>query len=169
MKLENALKKHKGERVKIGAQSSYIFCGTLDDKVYAVFEGHDKVQVRRLQKIYNEAQRHDENFETIWNEKTEKELKNFNACAVKYKWTMDMIAKKHKDLMHRIDQRKKNDRLRVDRLLRILPQNIDNYVPIRERKVKEIYPSLEGGTVIIFEGLENGSYWTYAEYEEKNR
>lgn len=169
MKLREALKNHMGERVKIGAQSSFIFCGTMSEEVYQVFEKHDKIEEHRLQNILDNTRKHDEKFDCIWNDKTEAEMKVFNAAARKFKWSHDMMYKKHTDLMKRIEQRKKNDRMRVDKLLRILPQRIENYVPIKERKVKEEYESLEGGTIIIFDGLESGAYWTYDEYEERNR
>ena len=168
MKLKSALKKHKGELVKIGAASSYIFCGTLDDSINDVFEKHDKIEIRRLQKILNDTRKHDEKFDAIWNAKTEAELKTFHTAARKYRWTDDMVLKKHSELMKRIEQRRHNDRMRVDKLLQILPQRIENYVGIADRKVKEEYESIEGGTIIIFDGLEVGAYWTYDEYKEKN-
>ena len=169
MKLKDALINHSGERVKIGAQSSYIFCGTLDESISEVFEKHDKVEVRRLQKILNDTRRHDEKFDSIWNTKTEMELKTFHTAARKYRWNNDMILKKHSELIKRIEQRKKNDRMRVDKLLEALPQRIENYVGIADREVKEEYESLEGGTIIIFDGMEVGAYWTYDEYEERNK
>lgn len=164
MKLKETLLNHAGEQVKIGAQSSFIYCGIAE----GAFDILDKMSAHRLEELkkqLDEIRRKNEMFDKIWTAKTDAFLRQTQMEARSKRWNEIKTAERMSGAVRMCDRKKNADRIRIARLLETLPVQIENFKGFEERRVRKEYESLEGGTIILIEGHEVGSYWTYEEYE----
>lgn len=166
MKLKEALENHRGEKVKIGAASSFIFCGMAED----AFEVLDRMSMERLEELFKmlkDTTRKNEIFDRFWDAKTESFLRSVKSDARSKRWDELKTADRMKWAVKECDRKKQHDRTRTAHLLESLPEQIQKFKGFVERRVREEYESIEGGTIILIEGQETGAYWTYEEYEER--
>lgn len=140
MKLKEALESRMGERVKVGANSSFIFCDKVDDNTIDTINKMSRLELERLKRYLASLRKANDNFRERWKDKPKTNLGSYLRA-------------------------QKNDRKRIDDGLRELPKRIRTFKAYSEREALESYPSIEGGTIIIFEGAESGQYWTYNEYK----
>lgn len=140
MKLKEALESLKGENVKVGANSSFIFCAKVDDNTIDTIDKMAQLEKVRLKGYLASLHKANDTFVSRWQSR---QYANFKTYI----------------------REQANDRKRIDDGLREIPKKIKNFKMYSEREVNEMYPSFEGGTIIIFEGDESGQYWTYDEYK----
>lgn len=140
MTLREILKEHKGEKVKIGSQMSFFYCGKVHNLTYKEIRKWDTYYVENYKRFLERHQHLVEKFKTTTpkNKKQEKELKE-------------------KVLHH-------------TRTINNITKKLNNYTPLLSREVKRTYPSISrdelGATIIRIKGNEIGKFWTCKEYKE---
>lgn len=167
MKLREALKLHAGEKVKIGALSSFIFCGTAEGAM-EVLKKLSSARKKELISLLESTKNRNANFERIWIAKSEKSMEQAARNAKTMKWTEAKKMQMMQKAVESCDKSKEAERRRIKKLLETLPEQIEHFKGYEERKVLEVYPSLFGGTIILFEGTEVGAHWDYDEVEGGN-
>lgn len=168
MDLRETLKNHKGEKVKVGSASSFVFCGTVDDAAYDAIMQASKTELeKKLNALERSARRRDANFDHVWGTKLNDGLQRIRAEARVQKLTTLQTEQRMTEYIEKVAKLKARDRERVDKQLSNIPERIKNWTPFLDRRVREKYESIEGGTIIIIEGQEIGDFWTYEEYERR--
>lgn len=166
MKLGQALKEHAGQKVKIGSQSSFIYCG-LADNAFEVLKQMNKRRLEELNEMIDAYQRKLTHFDSIWAARIESAMTTAKRECRERHFSDERREQRLAVVMRECEQKRKRDRERVQRLLETLPEQIRTFKRYEDRKIREIYPSIEEGIIILFEGNEVGAYWTFEEYEER--
>lgn len=167
MKLREAINSHKGDRVKIGSSSSFVFCGLVDDGITKNLEEIAQYEMQRKLKSYELRTRKSRAaFIHLWAHKMNDGLRKLRLQSNQEKWTPAEHEAKVAEYIKEFEARKQEDKERRESG-QAAREHLASWVDFLDRRVKEIYPSLEGGFIILIEGHEVGEYWTYEEYERK--
>ena len=167
MKLREALKNHMGERVKIGAASSFIFCGMVDDFIFDKLERLTEHEIKKKLKAYElKTKKSRVAFYQLWAHKMNDGLRNLRLQSRKEGWTQTQHEEKVKEFIRQFEEQKSIDHERR-RSGEAAKDMMTSWVGFLDLRVKEEYESIEDGYIIIIEGTELGEYWTYEEYERK--
>lgn len=135
MQLKNELRKHYGKNVKIGSQSSFVWCNCITDEAFKDIEHESRVILKNHMKMLH-----------MYRVK----LKGLMSAKPSNKIERAKIEDRIEICKHGIE---KYERL------------IATFKPLLDRKVKEVYPSVyENEIIILIYGEESGSFWSVNEY-----
>lgn len=165
MKLKEVLKNHMGENVKLGASSSFVYCGMADAGIFETVEMLSQKELQKKAKAFETRKRKGHiYFMKRWSEKLNRGLRRLRYEATANGWTKEQVEARTKEFFKDFEQRKERDRQRVESGEDVA-ERLQGWVGFLDRKVKEVYEGFDGETIIIFEGNELGAYWTFEEYE----
>ena len=167
MKLREFLEAHKGEMVKVGSASSYVWCGKVDDETNAFLLKASDKEHKRIKKVYPMLLSKDKTFDEEWDRRYSNKLKSFETMALGAGFVPKVRKEKKEKMIADFNFERQKAREALTNLLIELPERITNWTTFLEREVVDIYPSLEGGTIVIFDGKESGKYWLYSECEKE--
>lgn len=165
MKLKDAVDVYRGQTVKIGSASSFVFIGKLDEQSLETLRELSKKYHERIEYNYHHFDVYLNNFEVNEDKRWADQIIKFDRSCLRRKVTQKVRREEYKKLRERYleekAKRKRNAETRRDYCKRAL----DEWTEFEEREVKEVYPSIELDNIIIFEGYETGKYWTLEEAE----
>lgn len=167
MKLRETLKNFKGEKVKIGSSSSFVFCGMVDDDITATLDVLSQYEMQKKLKAYElRTKKSRVGFCQLWAKKMNEGLRTLRMQSRVEGWTKEQHEAKVKEFIKDFDEQKKADQERRQSG-EAAREYFKAWVGFLDRNVKEEYESMEGGYIIIIDGNEIGEYWTYEEYERR--
>ncbi len=166
MNLKEALQLHQGCQVKVGADTSFIYCSICDDKIFDVIqkmsdERYDFIIERK--KIYTNLF-NKKAFEKKWEKMIKFRMDAFEKRLLKNGKAITPEAKqKHLDYLKFIKHKQwRSIELGYERYTKYVKE----WQPYLEREVYDIYDGiLYDCKIIRFVGPEVGQYWDREEYE----
>lgn len=192
MILLEALKQYQGHQVKLGADTSFIYCQICDENIFDLIK---QMSDERFAFIHNKKDEYIylyDNFENIWenrfkqriealqnNQKkraTEhiklkhRKVKNIDTLVDKYmKLNKEKFDIEIKELELKLTLAKQDEYTKVRKNLKRYKHYCKIWKPYLEREVIEVYDSIIYDCKIIrFEGVEVGQYWDKDEYDKVN-
>ena len=162
MTLKEAIYKHDGEVLRIGAKNNFIYVARSSSRTYGVIEKLSEKERKRLVRELKKTKNHANNFDKDWEKIARNRLKSI-VTNDKYEKIIAKISKERE----KIEREKKRDLKATEHRLHTLTTRLYNFTPFLEREVKEMYKSdVNDDIIIIFEGEEQGDYWTQEEYRK---
>ena len=178
--LREVLEEHKGELVKVGMASGYVYIHTVDETTIPDLERINDVYDSNYQRLIDQHQNTIQNAkESMYeNLKKAKEFQKDNWMVVKngqyvLRPLSDIMKRKYKRLLDMdpedIELEIANTRAVAKRKQRIFKEHLQTCPRFLDREVYTVYPSMSiigEGTIILCEGIEEGAYWFKAEYDK---
>lgn len=172
MTLKEQLQLLKGIDVKIGFNSSFVYCYINDENTESALIELSKEEFTHLHKYRQLLKDHIKNFEAFWSDKVSRKIKQLQttmeAAAKKHNKKLDLrqFEKEVKILRAKLEVEKETDYNTTTRKIVSYTKRIETFTPFLDREVLEVYDSTynDGTKIIRCEGLENGPYWFKEEY-----
>lgn len=196
MLLKEALQLYQGHQIKVGADTSFIYCQICDENIY---ETINKLSDDRF--VYNHVKLDEfkylyDNFENIWKKRIKQrielfkkrqqdkildeidEMKPKKKSKKKIESLIIELNRKYKkefeleldEFKVKLNLAKQKDWQRIKNGLNNFTNQVENWKPFLEREVLEIYDAqLYTCKIVKFEGPEIGAYWDKDEYDKANR
>jgi hypothetical protein len=173
MKLNDRLKELTGQKVKIGAASSFVWVGVVDDDtIPKLYELDDKYKTK-IQAQITEYQSKQEQAEPTIRNRVYKAKTARDAGWVVWNAKEQRNRRMSKEAIDTAKKYLAMDELELRKEIRAYRSKyahkafytqkyLDEYIPFAEREIKEEYkslPEIGDGTIFIVNGIENGEHW----------
>lgn len=156
--LQDMLENLKGQDIKVGAESSFVYCDFINDDIYDIFKEVDNYYLNKANKEKNKLQSFIKRFDKIWKERQNIKLKRFKNSKNK--------ALSVSEFKEKLNIEKEETLKKCKKRLKKVNNYIDSYIPFVKRETIEYYPSIvtPQTTIIKVVGTEIGLYWDRSEY-----
>lgn len=172
MTLREEITKHMGEKVKIGAASSFVYCDYVNEETLDTIEKYGEKSHKDYKRFYRETNSTYKRYDEIRDKKEAAIIdlwlhrKNLRKSQIPLNYKRFMFLETMQELKKSLKKDRKQDFEKLENRKEELESFVKNYTPWLDREVKETYLSFldPEETIIIFDGIEIGKYWDREEY-----
>ena len=162
MTVKKILQEYKGQEIKLGAKTSFVFCGKVGDDIESIIDMISNIYFKSLVDYKNWLEEYLDpiNFEYKWAERINK--------AIELEKKKEGKKRTKEEIIKYWLKKKNNAYVYYSKRLPATNKRIENFTPFLERKVIEVYKSIvdKSVTIIRFSGFEQGAFWDKEEYDQ---